>query len=162
MSHIIGGMKMKKFNLRFYDQRWPDGWIVDLLDDMNEDFFPETSGCYILGSNDGTNFIYPWGTSPIYYIGQSSNIKKRLLEHKKYIECALEDHDELYWWPRYQYGAAFGADVAWYSIRGKQNPNKLESDLITRFYETYGALPVANGTWPSGLRKPVAGSRDDR
>jgi len=151
---------MKKFDLRFFiERRWPDKF--DNLLNIDEDELPTTSGTYVLGSSDGTNFIYPWGSSPIFYIGQSNNLKKRLLTHKKYILAATEDHDELYWWPRYQYGASFGANLACYSVRGQQNPNKLESDLITRFYDTYGSTPVANGAWPSGL-KPKHGSRDDK
>jgi len=30
-----------------------------------------------------------------------------------------------------------------------------------RFYDTFGSIPVANGSWPSGL-KPKHGSRDDK
>jgi len=150
---------MKEFNLRFFsERRWPDS--LDNLLQMDEDKLPKTSGVYILGSSDGTNFIYPWGSSPIFYIGQSKNLKKRLLTHKKHISAAIENHDDLYWWPRYQYGASFGASLAWYSVRGTQNPNKLEADLITSFYDTYGSIPVSNGTWPSGL-KPKHGTRDD-
>ena len=150
---------MKEFNLRFFiERRWPDN-LCDLLE-IDENDLPTTSGAYVLGSSDGTNFVYPWGSSPIFYIGQSNNLKKRLLTHKKHILSAIENHDELYWWPRYQYAASFGAKLAWYSVRGTQNPNKLEADLITSFYDMYGSIPVANGTWPSGLR-PKHGSRDD-
>ncbi len=149
---------MRDYNLRFFmARRWSDG-IENLLEVAIEKV-PEKSGAYILGSNDGTNFIYPWGVSPIYYIGQSTCLKKRLRTHKKHILSATDDHEELYWWPRYQYGASFGAYVAWYSVKGQQDPQILESDLITSFYEMYGSIPVANGTWPSGL-SPNHGTKD--
>jgi len=150
---------MRDFHLRFFiEQRWPDG----MLDLMNDDISmaPTKPGAYVLGSSDGTMFTYPWGSSPIFYIGQSSSLLKRLKEHKKNISEAINDHTEKYWWPRYQFGASFGADLAWYSARGMQNPNVLESDLITSFYESFGSIPMSNGTWPSGLR-PKHGSRDD-
>lgn len=94
------------------------------------------------------------------YIGESSNLYRRVNTHKKYILRAMVDHEEEYWWPRYQFGASFGADVVWYSCKGPQNPNRLEADLIDKFYETYGSIPLANGTWSSGLR-PRIGSRND-
>ncbi|WP_139800648.1 hypothetical protein [Geothermobacter hydrogeniphilus] len=153
---------MRDFHLRFFiDRRWPDG-IEELIEDGETmDSIPKVSGAYILGTSDGSMLTYPWGSSPVFYIGQSSNLFKRIKDHKKYIIQAIDDHEEKYWWPRYQFGASFGTTVAWYSTRGTQNPNTLESDLITKFYEMYGSIPLANGTWPSGLR-PKHGSRDDQ
>jgi len=154
---------MKYFHLRFFtEQRWPDGLKNDLTNEEKFDFstIPANGGAYVFGSSDGTMFTYPWGSSPIFYIGQSNNLRKRLTEHRNLIIRAEINHDENYWYPRYQYGASFGTDIAWYTVRGTQNPNKLESELITSFYTMYGAIPVANGTWPSGLR-PKIGKRDD-
>lgn len=151
---------MRDFNLRFYDTRWPEG-IEDLLEDDVIENIPITAGAYVLGSTNGQQLIYPWGSSPIFYIGQSNNLYNRLKDHKNAIIRAMDNHEELNWWPRYQYGAAFGATVAWYSVKGSQNPNSLESNLITNFYQTYGSIPAANGTWPSGLR-PKVGSQDDK
>jgi len=152
---------MRDFHLRFYiEKRWPDG-MLDLINDEIIGEIPQKGGAYILGSSDGTMFTYPWGNSPIFYVGQSSNLEKRLKEHKGLISKAVEDHEEQYWWPRYQFGASFGTSIAWYTVRGTQNPNVLESDLITSFYETYGSIPISNGAWPSGLR-PKHGSRDDK
>ena len=152
---------MREFNLRFFiDRRGSDGFIeFALADDFDETVIPDHAGAYIIGSSDGTNFIYPWGSSPIFYIGQSKNIRKRILEHIKYTVAAKNEHDD-YWWPRYQYAASYGVSIAWYSVRGTQNPNKLEADLINNFYDMYGSIPTANGTWPSGLR-PKHGKRDD-
>ena len=151
---------MKDFHLRFYENRWFTD-LTDLLQNDIDELVPETPGAYVLGSSDGTKFVYPWGDVPIFYIGKADDLWKRLSDHKLYTLKAIRDHEERYWWPRYQYGAAFGATVAWYSIKGNQNPNSLETDLIDQFYEMYGSIPVANGTWPSGARKPTHGSRDE-
>ncbi len=152
---------MRDFHLRFYKNiRWFDG-LEDLLKIDLGDFDLEKPGAYVLGSSDGTMFTYPWGKSPVYYIGKSDSLWDRLDEHKKWIKKAIDDHEEDSWWPRYQYGAAFGATFAWYTIRGTQSASSLEADLINEFYEMYGSIPVANGTWPTGIKKPSYGSRDD-
>ena len=151
---------MKEFSLRFFSGRWQDG-MVDLLSDSALENIPSTAGAYILGATDLVDFIYPWGRSPVFYIGQARDIRDRVATHRTHIINAKSDHDEVYWWPRYQYGAAFGTTAAWFSIRGRQSPAKLEADLIEDFYQMYGAIPVANGYWPSGLTRPKKGKRDD-
>lgn len=152
---------MRDFHLRFFvDRRWPDGFEERALDEYFDlSLIPEHSGAYILGTSDGTKLVCPWGNSPVFYIGQSKNLRKRIKEHLAYTKQVMEEHDG-FWWPRYQYGAAYGVSIAWYSTRGTQNPNKLEADLIDSFYNLYGSIPVANGAWPSGL-KPKHGKRDD-
>lgn len=153
---------MRDFHLRFFiERRTPDG--IEALNDADDkeiQWMPETAGVYALGANDGTLFSYPWGTSPIYYIGQSKELRKQMIEHRKFILQAITGSRERKCWPRYQYGASFGATVAWYSVRGAQFPNKLQTDLLAAFYDLYGSLPLANSTWPSSLR-PVLGSRDE-
>ena len=95
------------------------------------------------------------GVSPVFYIGQSKNLWKRIEEYIRYTtKQAMEEHDEYFWWPRYQYAAAYGLSVAWYFTRGKLNSNVLEAELIEHFYEMYGSIPIANDTWPTGLRDP--------
>ncbi len=150
---------MKDFHLRFYDNRWFDG-MIDLLEN-DSSIITESSGAYVIGTSDGTMLTYPWGSSPVFYIGKADNLKIRLLDHKKYINGAIEDHEEINWWPRYQYGAAYGASCVWYSCYGKQQPLNLEADLIQNFYDRYGSIPIANGAWPKGIKKPKSGKRDD-
>ena len=139
---------MRDFHLRFcVDTK---GWntselIIDLLE-WDENVLPETGGAYVLGTSD-TMLTYPWGTSPIFYIGRAGNLRARVAQHRKGIDSARKNHDE-YWWPRYQYGAAFGAHVAWYSRHGQEDPKNIEAILIECFYEAYGAIPVANSYWP--------------
>ena len=149
---------MKDFHLRFcLDAR---GWYDDLLDliDDGTDSVPDTGGAYVLGTSDGTMLTYPWGSSPIFYIGKANNLRRRLRDHRKYIVGATEDHEERNWWPRYQYGAAFGADCAHYSRRGQQEPQNIEALLITSFYRTFGSIPAANSKWPHEI-KPKRGQR---
>ena len=150
---------MRDFHLRFFiERRWPDG-IEELIEIEDENILwaPEIAGAYVLGANEGTMFSYPWGNSPIYYIGQSRDLRKKLAEHRKYILLAKDDRGEQRWWPRYQYGASFGATVAWYLGRGSQFAHMLEYDLVTSFYEMYGSIPLANSRWPVKLR-PVHGT----
>ena len=142
---------MRDFHLRFcLDRGWYDGLIDLLNEDKDEDQLPETGGAYILGTSS-TLLTYPWGASPIFYIGKARNLRDRVSQHREYILNARDNHDEHYW-PRYQYGAAFGAHVAWYSRRGPEEPQNVEAYLIEKFYETFGAIPTANSNWPSRIR----------
>ena len=121
----------------------------DLLEDEESDI-PDEPGAYILGTADGTMITYPWGVSPIYYIGKANNLRNRLSVHRKHTLGARNDHQEDTWWPRYQYGGAFGAHCVWY-LADDKNPQNLEATLIESFYWTYGAIPVTNHKWPSHL-----------
>lgn len=144
---------MKAFHLRFCldTNGWYSGFF-DLLDgEIGECLAPDTGGAYVLGTSDGTMLTYPWGSSPIFYIGNATDLARRLLEHKAHILGARDDHTEVYWWPRYQYGAAFGAACAYYSRRGPQNPRNLEAELVESFYLTFGSIPAANSNWPKRI-----------
>ena len=149
---------MKDFHLRFTTD-----WF-DYLDDLLEKdilSIPERDGAYILGATDGTMFTYPWGSSPVFYIGKADNLRKRLADHRKYIKGAQTDHEKINWWPRYQYGAAFGAAVAFYLCQKNKDPNDLEAELINDFYYQYGSIPTANGAWPKGIKEPENGEQSD-
>ena len=149
---------MRDFHLRFCVNESGKGWYTDLFDllDPKEPSgigaVPSTGGAYVLGTHDGTMLIYPWGTSPIFYIGKAINLRRRLETHKKHILNAKVDHEETYWWQRYQYGAAFGADCAYYSRSGPQNVQNIEAQLIESFYWAFGAIPAANSSWPREIR----------
>lgn len=119
----------------------------NLLEDEVSDI-PDKSGAYVLGTRDGTMLTYPWGVSPIYYIGKASSIRNRLSEHKKFTLEAKNDHKKESLVSRDQYGAAFGADCVWYIAYDDMDPQNLEAKLVTRFYRVYGAIPVANHKWP--------------
>ena len=74
-----------------------------------------------------------------------------MTRHKGRIQKARADHGR-YWPPKIQYGAAFGANVAWYSRRGQEDPQNVEAFLTEKFYESFGAMPTANGVWPRRIR----------
>lgn len=73
---------MRDFDARF-TAWWSDRNVVDLLT-VDTDLIPENGGVYVLGTTS-TPLTYPWGTSPVYYIGQSANLRRRFNEHRGYI-----------------------------------------------------------------------------
>ena len=143
---------MRDFHLRFcLDRGWYNG-LADLLETKDDILLqvPVTGGAYVLGAST-TMLTYPWGNSPIFYIGKATNLRVRVLQHKANILHAIENHDD-YFWPRYQYGAAFGTHVAWYSRQGPEDPQNVEADLVEYFYLAFGAIPAANSEWPNRIR----------
>jgi len=136
----------------------PSGWFntndgmdtFDLLEG-EKSVVPDEPGAYVLGTGDGTMIAYPWGTSPIYYIGKADILRNRLSDHRKHTLGARNDHQEVAWLPRYQYGAAFGTDCVWYLAYDNMDPKNLEATLVESFYWSYGAIPVANHKWPKHL-----------
>jgi hypothetical protein len=59
---------------------------------------------------------------------------------------------------RYNYAAAFGARVCWVSIKGRETARQLEAKLLDDFYWSFGALPVANGSWTAYIKNVPATS----
>lgn len=146
---------MKDFHLRFATESkgWPE-YFLDLLDG-DIDTVTAKGGAYVLGASDGTMLTYPWGSSPIFYIGKAGNLRRRLTQHRDYIKAAIVDHDAIGWWPRYQYGAAFGADCACYSRHGPENVQNVEAVLVESFYYAFGSIPAANSVWPRKIRSGI-------
>ena len=152
---------MRDFHLRFAlsdiadlreEDDYDDGWydnddyaMFDLVKGEVSDV-PDEPGAYVLGTADGTMLVYPWGLSPVYYIGKAMRLHARLSDHRKYTQRALDDHTP-FWRPRIQYGAAFGAHAVWYTV-GDMDPQNIEATLINSFYRTYGSIPAANQSWP--------------
>ena len=144
---------MRDFHLRFcLDRGRYDGQLIDLLNEEKDEaqLLPETGDAYVLGTS-ATMLTYPWGTSPIFYIGKATKLRVRVTRHKGRIQKARDNHD-AYWPPKIQYGAAFGAHVVWYSRRGQEDPQNVEASLIEKFYGAFGAMPTANGVWPRRIR----------
>ena len=103
---------------------------------------PSGPGAYILVAKPGVRFNYPTGRSAVFYIGQSSDLRRRLNEHLKYsLEVREDPMHELYW-PRYEYSAAFGSR---YALLEDISPKTLEEELFHRFAQIYHSFPVANG-----------------
>lgn len=134
---------MKDFHLRFALPAVADHAIFDLLDGDADDI-PEEPGAYVLGTADGTMFGYPSGTSPIYYVGCSGNLRSRLIKrHRKRSSR----------WPRHRYMKKYGAHVVWYRAEGVA-PKEVKATLIKAFCQTYGSKPVAVGTTSTTLEPP--------
>jgi hypothetical protein len=117
------------------------------IETLEKEDMPEAPGVYVMMS-DHTGYVYPWsdskGTSRVYYIGQAKNLRKRLEIHKKWCTRAISTINigSIYWYPRYEYAAHHGCNVAWVISK---TPGKMEDDLLVDFAQYYGAKPVANG-----------------
>lgn len=83
---------------------------------LEKDQVPEKPGVYVMQS-DNTHYVYPCsessGTSRIYYIGQATNLRKRLNNHKKFCLEAKTNPKYDYYWPYYEYAAYHGCNIAW-------------------------------------------------
>ncbi|MDE0004962.1 MAG: hypothetical protein OXQ29_19905 [Rhodospirillaceae bacterium] len=133
---------MRDFHLAF-ERRWPDGGPVALA----EHAAPDEPGACVIGTADGTMLTYPWATSPVFYIGKAGNLSERLATHRRWTKEARQNYWD-WWWPRYQFGASFGADVAWFLAKPEEDPGALEAALVNDFYQRFGSIPVANRVWP--------------
>src|SRR5271154_5916702 len=77
----------------------------------NEHGIPSSPGVYLLIARRGFQFSYPAGKSPIYYIGQTTSLYKRIVkQHRKYHKhvrdnCRLKNY--LYE-ARHEYGGVYG------------------------------------------------------
>ncbi len=117
------------------------------IETLEDDDIPARPGVYIMLS-DHTEYIYPWsdssGKSQVYYVGQANNLRTRLKTHKRYCKQVLTNRDSNYpyYWPRYEYAAFHGCNVAWIISK---DPKKAENELLVAFAKYYGAKPVANG-----------------
>ena len=104
---------MKQFHLQFVGDDWTLMQTFDLFGWLGGATVVPSSGVYIVGTSNGTMLDYPWGTSPVYYIGQSMTqwtVPDRLHKLKERIGDYLTVDNRNY--PEAAYGVAFGADVA--------------------------------------------------
>jgi predicted GIY-YIG superfamily endonuclease len=111
---------------------------------------PESPGAYILLAN--TDFLYPNGKSPIYYIGQTKNLRQRLRTHLKHslgAQKKLDEREYYLYYPRYEYAAKFGKSYMYMQTWQGKTPKSLEDDLLAYFAKYYFSFPVANsaGSW---------------
>jgi hypothetical protein len=113
--------------------------------ELKEHGIPEVAGVYILLAADGFTFPYPRQSSSVFYIGQATNLRKRLYTHLRFARQARDDRRETLYWPRYEYAAAFGGFYTWMRTKGIESPKFLEEEVLCRFAEQYRSWPVANG-----------------
>ena len=118
-----------------------------LSDDCFDDVTNE-SGIYIMMAKR-QRFVYPKKESPVFYIGTSNHLRKRLRTHLRLYKQAKNDFKTHYSWhySRYNYAAAFGTDIYYMRITGRESEKVLESKALEGFYDKYGALPVGNGAF---------------
>jgi hypothetical protein len=103
---------------------------------------------YVLYGNHW--FDYPQGKSPVFYMGQSANLRARLETHWYWADQAAQAAraPSLYW-PRYEYAARYGEWYAYMRTWQRLTPRALEEMAMARFAARYRAFPVANsaGSW---------------
>ena len=144
---------MRKHDLSFLNKyiRKEDffkNFFADLFEYQNfKDLdIPSKGGVYIFVSKE-QKFIYPKGESRVIYIGESSNLRRRLYEHKSKYQSIKNDkkyHEKWWDYNRYFYMIEFGCDIYFITRKGPQDEKNLESDILGFFYERYRALPVGN------------------
>ncbi len=125
-------------------------WFIESAFESDDccDEIPNEAGIYIMVSRN-QYFIYPKGESPVLYIGTSYNLRRRLKQHlKKYKEAKDCFKSHTAWeYSRYNYAVAFGVDIYYMRITGRETGKDLESKAIEGFYDKYGAIPVGNGAF---------------
>ena len=133
--------------LGFIEHASPKTEVVGLnaFWDLKKHEIPIRPGAYVLVAD--TWFQYPTGRSPVFYIGQSDDLRFRLNEHLKYATHVKEDRrvDSALYFPRYEYGGRFGKSYAYLRTWQRLSPRTLEADLMACFAKQYGTFPVANG-----------------
>lgn len=150
-------LKETSLSRGFRENSGPD-MSIDLIEDSEQlQFVPQTAGVYIIVATDGTTFQYPKGKSPVMYIGMSTNLQSRLMQHANSVKLVtdnLEDFSSMscQCHQRYHYFRVFGAKVYVFTRRGPQEPKEQESYYIGKFYEKYLSLPVSNGARSFSLK----------
>lgn len=114
--------------------------------DSDYDDLPAVRGGYILMAKGRTIWRYPWGKSPVFYIGKSGrSIRERLWEHwdgarraKRYTADSLSE-------AIYQYVAELPTRYVMVPTWRGMTPDSIEKELFAKFVQDYGARPIANG-----------------
>jgi hypothetical protein len=119
---------------------------------------PNSPGVYILIAKKGIQFHYPKRKSPIYYIGQTNKLRKRIVEqHRKHHSHVRNDRrlKGYLYEARHEYGGAFGGRYCYIQTWKGKTPKQLEKQIIRAFMKCYHAPPVANGAGAWGWVKTV-------
>lgn len=111
---------------------------------LNNHDIPTRPGAYVLLAR-GTRFQYPIGKNPVYYIGQSTNLKQRLVRHLRYAKQARDNRQRLLYRPRIEYAANFGTHYCYIRTWQGLGSKSLEDVLMAYFAEKHRSFPIANG-----------------
>lgn len=111
---------------------------------------PETPGVYLLVA-ESVHFRYPASESPIYYIGHTQSLRRRLFGHLKWHKQVRDDCRQGYSLsePRHEYGGVYGGRYCFIKTWRGRSARSLEDIVLARFACKYHAFPVANsaGAW---------------
>ena len=120
-----------------------DLWTMDRHD------VPEKGGVYVLLTSDGTAFPYPGGSSRVFYIGQSSNLRRRLQRHLRAIHEIHGERRHTLYYRSSEYAAQFGCRYVCIPRLPRETPKSLEEDVLGLFGTRFRSWPVANsaGAW---------------
>ena len=131
-------------NLSFLEPIYPRTRLRDLwMLDRHE--VPDGNGVYILLTGDGTDFTYPGGRSPVFYIGQSKNLRNRLQDHLQFATEARDHRRYPLYFQVYEYAARFGCRYTCISALSWDTPKELEADVMALFAKKSRCWPAANG-----------------
>ena len=119
------------------------------LGTMDRHDVPEKGGVYVLLTGDGTAFPYPGGQSRVFYIGQSSNLRRRLQRHLRAIDEIHGERRHTLYYRIYEYAARFGCRYVCIPSLRRETPKGLEADVMACFGKRFRSWPVANnvGAW---------------
>lgn len=116
---------------------------VSVLEQCEEHGIPSSPGVYFLITKH-LRFNYPAGRSPVYYIGQTKSLRKRIVEqHSRWHKKARSSKYVIE--ARHEYGEAYGGRYCYIQTWPGLPPDKLEKKVIRAFMQRYHAPPVANG-----------------
>jgi hypothetical protein len=115
------------------------------FDDLRGHSIPPGGGVYVLFGAKA--FQYPGGRSPVFYIGQSTGLRGRLVAHLRHTTEARQQRqrERPLYWPRYEYAAVFGRWYSYATPPARWTPRKLEEEVMAIFAGRYRSFPVANG-----------------
>jgi hypothetical protein len=130
--------------LAFIDAQFGQAPVRDFWSLKNQQV-PEGAGAYVLLAAPGVRFTYPRRDSSVFYIGQATNLRERLLQHVRYALEARQRRRRTLYYPRYEYAAEFGCRYTYVRCRPRQEPRVLEDVLLAAFAMRYRSWPVANG-----------------
>lgn len=120
---------------------------VDLRILPSDKVIPQDPGAYIMQSQR-VEYPYPWDTSPVFYIGSASNLRRRLwTKHRAFcneIWHGRRDQSFDHYYALYEYAGAHGCRVCWIVCRDTKDAKALENNLIIAFAKKHGVWPVAN------------------
>ncbi len=147
--------------LPFLDPGYEHG-PVHWLGDLAHHVVCDRPGVYVLLARPGVTFPYPRRQSSVFYIGQASNLRRRLGTHARFVKEVHRARKLTLYWQMYEYGAAFGCRYTTIVAR-RRDPRGLEQDVLAMFAEAYRAWPVANtiGGWGSLLSPQQLARRRD-